>query len=139
MRLFLDTSTLLAAAGSATGASREVFRRAPANDWTLIVVPYVVDEVLRNLSKLRPRATADWAKLRLQLSVMDNVLTLDRPSVFDSASDRPVLFSALAWSDILLTLDRTDFSGQLGNQFYELMIRMPAQFLAEQRAAGRLR
>lgn len=50
MRLFLDTSVLLAACGSATGASREIFRRAPANDWTLIATPYVVAEVLRNWS-----------------------------------------------------------------------------------------
>ena len=49
MNLFLDTSVLLAASGSATGASREIFRRATVNGWTLLVTPYVIEEVLRNL------------------------------------------------------------------------------------------
>ena len=59
MRLFLDTSVLLAASGSATGASRELFNRAPANDWRLIATPYVIEEVLRNLSLLPHTATID--------------------------------------------------------------------------------
>jgi hypothetical protein len=49
MRLFLDTSVLLAASGSATGASREIFRLASANEWALVATPYAVEEVLRNL------------------------------------------------------------------------------------------
>lgn len=45
MNLFLDTSVLLAASGSALGASREIFRRAPANGWTLMTTPYALEEV----------------------------------------------------------------------------------------------
>jgi predicted nucleic acid-binding protein len=52
MKLFLDTSVLLAASGSSDGASREIFRLAPFNGWTLLATPYVVEEVLRNLPKL---------------------------------------------------------------------------------------
>ena len=59
MRLFLDTSVLLAASGSATGVSREVFRLAPANDWRLVATPYVVEEVLRNFPELALSASAD--------------------------------------------------------------------------------
>jgi predicted nucleic acid-binding protein len=59
MRVFLDTSVLLAASGSATGASREVFRLAPANRWTLVTTPYVVEEVLRNLPRLPVAASSD--------------------------------------------------------------------------------
>ena len=54
MKLFLDTSVLLAAAGSSTGASRELFRSAPSNGWNLLVTPYVIEEVLRNLPTFRP-------------------------------------------------------------------------------------
>jgi len=43
MRLFLDTSVLLAASGSASGASRQIFRLAAANSWWLIATPYVVE------------------------------------------------------------------------------------------------
>ena len=38
MRLFLDTSVLLAGSGSPAGASRELFRLAPRNGWTLAVL-----------------------------------------------------------------------------------------------------
>jgi hypothetical protein len=82
VRLFLDTSVLLAASGSAAGASRHLFLKAPINHWTLIATPYVIEEMLRNLPELPPEATADWARLRPELVIMDDVLTLDRPVVF---------------------------------------------------------
>ena len=139
MRLFLDTSTLLAASGSAAGASREVFRLALGNRWTLVATPYVVEEVLRNLPKLPWSACADWSVLRQELILVDDVLTVDRIAVFPIAKDRPILFSALAWADGLLTLDRNDFGNLLGASFYGLAILTPGQFLQRERAAGRLK
>jgi predicted nucleic acid-binding protein len=100
--LFLDTSVLLAASGSSKGASREIFRLAPKQQWTLITIPYVLEEVTRNLKNLPHDASADWVRLRRQLTIEDNVLSLDRPTTFGSAKDRPILFSALAWADVLL-------------------------------------
>ena len=61
MNLFLDTSVLLAACGSATGASREIFRQASVSGWVLLATPYVLEEVLRNLGNFPPAASADWA------------------------------------------------------------------------------
>ena len=138
MRIFLDTSVLLAACRSVTGASREIFRLASAQGWVLIATPYVVEEVLRNLVDFPPAASAEWAKLRADLLVMDDVLTLDRPVVFSVSKDRPILFSALAWADVLLTLDRGDFSDLLGQSFYELLVLRPGVFLQREREAGRL-
>ena len=139
MRLFLDSSALLAASGSTRGATREIFRLAPANGWTLVVIPYVVEEVLRNLPQLPVEASADWARLRRELLIMDDVLTLDWPSVFPVAKDRPILFSALAWADVLLTHDRGDFAELLGREFYGLFILTPGEFLERERSAGRLK
>lgn len=139
MRLFLDTSTLLAASGSDTGASREVFRRSSANGWELVATPYVIEEVLRNLPTLPTAATAAWAGLRPELILMDDVLTLDRPVIFGPAKDRPILFSALAWADVLLTLDRADFGELIGKTFYGLRVLRPGTFLEEERASERLR
>ena len=111
MRIFLDTSVLLAASCSTNGASREIFRRERTNKWILVTTPYVMEEALRNLGKFPLSASAEWGRLQPALLIMDNVLTLDRPSVFTAAKDRPVLFGALAWADLLLTLDRGDFGG----------------------------
>jgi hypothetical protein len=139
VRLFLDTSVLLAASGSDRGASREVFRRAAECDWILLASPYVVEEVFANLPSLPAVAAANWARLRPELALMDDVLTLDRAAVFEPAKDRPILFSALAWSETLLTLDRGDFGALLGSTFYGLSILTPGMFLERERAAGRLR
>jgi len=138
VKLFLDTSVLLAACGSDHGASHAVFDYAPALRWTLISTPYVVDEVLGNLPILPSAATSKWARLRQTLILMDDVLTLDRIVVFEPAKDRPILFSALAWSDALLTLDRRDFGALLGRSFYGLPVLTPAMFLQRERDEGRL-
>jgi hypothetical protein len=52
VRLFLDTSVLLSAAGSVAGASREIFHRASSNGWVLIATHYGLEEVLRNPARL---------------------------------------------------------------------------------------
>ena len=139
MRLFLDTSTLLAACGSSAGASREIFRLAPVQDWTLIVTPYVLEEVLDNLSRLSSQASVAWPGLRSQLTVLDDILTIKLPAVFSVGKDRPILFSALAWADVLLTLDKGDFGALLGGSFYDLLILKPGDFLQQERANGRLK
>ena len=49
-----------------------------------------------------------------------------------------MLFSALAWSDLLLTLDRADFSELIGRDFYGLPVLTPGMFLTRERSSGRL-
>lgn len=138
MRLFLDTRVLLATCGSSTGASHEIFRQARVHGWTLIATPYVIGEALNNLADFPPSATTQWANLRTDLLLLDDVVTLDLPAVFTAGKDRPILFSALAWADVLLTLDRGDFGEMLGGSFYELMVLTPGDFLQRERLAGRL-
>jgi hypothetical protein len=94
--------------------------------------------VLRNLPDFPPFASSNWARLRPSLLVMDDVLTLDRPAVFPAGKDRPILFSALAWADILLTLDLGDFGGLMDKPFYGLLVLKPGIFMERERAAGRL-
>jgi predicted nucleic acid-binding protein len=136
--LFLDTSVLLAAAGSMSGASRAVFDHAAKQGWVLFSSPYAINEVLRNLPKLRTSATNEWLRLRPQLILADDVVSLDRPAVFAASKDRPILFSALASAEVLLTLDKADFTDMLGENFYGLRVLLPYDFLEQERAAGRL-
>lgn len=138
MRVFLDTSVLLAASASDQGASREVLVRAADCGWTLLASPYVIEEVHNNLPDWPAEVTAQWARLRPQLDLVDDVLTLDRIVVFEPAKDRPILFSALVWAQVLLTHDRADFGSMLGGTFYDLSILTPGMFLERERAAGRL-
>jgi hypothetical protein len=90
---------------------------------------------MRNLPDFPLNATTDWLRLRGQLLVMDDVLTLDRPVIFLAGKDRPILFGALAWADVLLTLDRGDFSGLLDGEFYGLSVLKPGTLVARHRAS----
>jgi len=101
--------------------------------------PYGLSEVVRNLSKLPAVATAEWVRFRQQLEIVDDIVSLDRPVVLSASKDRPILFTALAWSDTLLTLDRQDFASLIGGEFYGLRVRLPFEFLEEERSAGRLK
>ena len=139
MRLFLDASVLLAAAVSPTGLSRALFTLAGQQGWVLVTSPYVLTEVQRNLGKLPAQATADWVRLRPQLAVVDDVVTLDRPAIFAASKDKPILFTALAWTQVLLTLDKADFADLLGQTFYGLQVLLPYDFLQRERTAHRLK
>lgn len=139
MNLFLDSSVLLAACGSTNGASSAIFQFAPRNNWGLLASPYVVSEVTKNLNSFPDSATERWNSFRLRLTMVADILTVDRVTVFPVAKDRPILFSALCWADVLLTLDRADFNELLGKDFYGLEIMKPGSFLARERASGQLR
>ena len=101
-----------------------------------MAIPYVAEEVQRNLLKFPPEAAREWSKLRILLNIKKNVLTIPNPVVFSAAKDRPVLLSALAHADVLLTLDRADFLGVLGRQFYGMNIMTPGDFLQRERERG---
>jgi hypothetical protein len=79
-----------------------------------------VAEVARYLAGFTAPVTVTWLRLRERLNVVDDVLTIDKRAVFPVNKDRPILFSALATADVLLTLDRVDFGRLLGTDFYGL-------------------
>ena len=139
MNLFLDSSVALAASLSSTGASRQVFDLAAAQSWLLIISPWVLREVRDNLANKPPAATRAWLALRAKAIVEDDELTFDWPLVFDVTKDKPVLCTALACADVLLTLDRRDFQTLLGQNVYGLRIQTPGEFLRAEREAGRSR
>ncbi|MCX6937314.1 MAG: PIN domain-containing protein [Verrucomicrobia bacterium] len=140
MKVFLDTSVLLAAAGSSKGASRFVFQHAKARGWQLLSSSYCIEETHRNIGKIGPKAAPYWrAHLFPDLALVPIELAFDQVLVFPKAKDRPVLLSAFgAEADVLLTLDEADFQKVIGGQIYSLQVRSPGQFLIDQREAGLL-
>ena len=139
MKLFLDASVLLAACGRRAGGSRAVCDLAAAHGWRLLAGEYVLREVERNVSRrLPPAAQDEWQRIRPLLEVVADVLTFEWPVIFPAAKDRPVLFTAAATADMLLTLDRADFGSVMAAGFYGLPVMKPGDFLRRERAAGRL-
>jgi hypothetical protein len=105
VNVFLDSSGLLAACGSGAGASRAVIDAAAGQGWSLLTSGYVLAEVESNLAALPVGASDSWAQIRPKLETVPDVLTFEWPAVFAPARDRPILFTAAAWADVLLTLD----------------------------------
>ncbi len=97
MRLFLDTSVLLAASGSAKGASRYLITEATAYGWELVSSDYCEEEAHRNLTKVgRSAATAWKTQIAPHVRLIRASVALDKPLVFPKAKDRPVVITALA-------------------------------------------
>lgn len=71
-------------------------------------------------------------------SAVSDELTFVWPVVFPAVKDKPVLFTAAAAADVLLTLDRVDFGGVMTTDFYGLPVMKPGDFLRRERTAGRL-
>ena len=139
MNIFLDTGVLLAACGSATGSSRALFTFAPRQGWTLMASPYALNEVVKNLHAFPASATVEWLRLKSLLALVDDVVSLDRPAIFTAGKDRSILFTALAYAQVLLTHDRADFGDLLNRDFYGLTVLLPSDFLERERSAGRLK
>ena len=91
-----------------------------------------------NIPKFGPGLGEAWQRLEPQLSIVADVVSLDRALVFPVAKDRPVLVTALAWADVLLTLDRADFVNLLGSSCYGMPIMLPSEFFTRERTAGRI-
>jgi hypothetical protein len=91
-----------------------------------------------NLTFLAPAALSSWLALSNKLNLVDDSLVMDWPVVFSPAKDRPILFTALAYADVLLTLDRADFGPLMGIGFYGLQIMKPGEFLRRERGVGRI-
>jgi hypothetical protein len=138
VKLFIDASVALAAAGQKTGASHAIFDRAPEMGWELQASNYVLREIVANLHRFPPLAAQEWPDLRQRLLIVRDLTSFDYPTVFSSGKDRPVLFTAAGWADVLLTLDRRHFGRFFQPGFYSLRVSPPGDFLATERKAGRL-
>jgi predicted nucleic acid-binding protein len=137
VKLFIDASVALAAAGQNTGASRVIFDAASSMGWELQVSNHVLREIAANLHRFPPLAAQEWPGLAQRLVLVRDLTSFDYPAVFEPGKDRPVLFTAAGWADVLLTLDRQHFGRFFASGFYSLRVSPPGDFLAAERRAGR--
>ena len=137
MKLFIDANVALAAAGQKTGASRAIFDAAPAMGWELQASNHVLREIAANLHRFPPLAAQEWPALLPKLLIVRDLTSFDYPAVFSPGKDRPVLFTAAGWADMLLTLDRQHFGRFFRSGFYSLRVSPPGGFLTAERKAGR--
>jgi predicted nucleic acid-binding protein len=133
VRLFLDSSVLLSAAGSEKSISRLIVTIAEEWGWELVTAFYCRDETTRNIRKFPPKASKAWQALQNDMAFTPNALTSKRPLLLTASKEKPVLLSALAAkSDVLLTLDTGDFEILLDTKVYGMLVTTPRSFLINQ-------
>jgi predicted nucleic acid-binding protein len=113
-RLFLDSSVLIAAMASESGASRVILVLAEVGLVKLVACPYVLQEVERNLSKKLPALLPIYHQLldHLQFEMVTNpsLAEVQRWAAIIVPKDAPVLAAAVAANPHrLVTLDTRDF------------------------------
>jgi len=129
VRVFLDASVILAACGRDSGASRRIFDIHKHEGWAILASGYVMGEVRANIESLGKQAVSDWRRFESDLRLVRDQFVVNWPVVFAPAKGRPILFTALAFADVLLTLDKRDFGPLMGVGFYGLEIMKPGDFL----------
>lgn len=131
MRLFLDSSVLLAAAGSSTGASRLLIEECKQQNWNLLSSQYCLEEAHKNLVKVGVEAENAFDEIVAPaVEFCETFLIIDKPFIYNVAKDKPVVATALALQcDALLTLDRADFQDLLGEKFYGMSIVTPGTWV----------
>jgi predicted nucleic acid-binding protein len=135
LSVFVDTSVLIAGAGSKSGASRTVLVMAEIGLFRSVLSHQVLEECERNLRIKLPRALPILAEL---LAGIDPEIVPDPPieesSYWEAViapKDAPILAAAhLAGADRLLTLDRQDFTIDVAVAG-DLLILTPGEFVQE--------
>lgn len=133
MRVFLDSSVLLSACGSARSLSRLVGEIAAPRDWKLVSSAYCRAETVKNLVKFGESGEEYWKMFQNKVEWTPNALTTRRPLLLTASKDKPVLISALAAKcAVLLTLDTGDFGVLLRTEVYGMRVFTPRDFLVSQ-------
>ena len=114
MRLLFDTAILARANPKASGIARELLERVRQDHHTLIVSPFLLEEIKRVLNyprlqakyKLSAAEITDFVEyLEAVAEVIDPVVA--EPVVLSDPKDDPIIYAAVAGqADVICTLDR---------------------------------
>jgi predicted nucleic acid-binding protein len=135
LRVFVDSSVLIAGAGSRSGASRAVLMMAEIGLYNLVLSRQVLDECERNLRRKLPAALPVFAELLANIGpeIVPDPSSEEsaRWQTVISAKDAPILAAAvLAVPDRVLTLDMKDFTPKVAAKS-GLTIQTPSDFVKE--------
>ena len=134
LKVFLDTSALIAGVASSRGAARAVLQLAEIGLIEVIVSRQVIVEADRNIEEKLPKILNEYREfMELLAPVM-----IDDPRQKDierflkiiNYDDAPILASAvISGADFLVTWDRKHFMDKNINIYSQLKIVTPGEFL----------
>jgi len=115
LRVLPDTSVVIAALNSTTGASAEIFNPARRNRLLLITTPYIISEteevIRRKFPKLQPLFQELKSGMFLVIAEDPPLTTVKQAArIISDLKDAPILAAAMTHRvDYLVTLDHRDF------------------------------
>lgn len=114
-RVFIDSSVLIAASYSSTGASREIIRQAIRGTVALVISDLVLEETRRNLAHKAPEALPPFETF-LETVTFEIVRPTKRQilqaSQYTALKDAPIVAAARRGQvDYLVSLDRRHLVG----------------------------
>lgn len=115
MRVFIDSSVLIAASYSSTGASREIIRQAIRGKIELVISNLVLEETSANLSIKAPEALPAYQQF-LDVIPFETISPTKRQVLeaaeYTDLKDAPIVAAAKrAGVDYLVSLDRRHLVG----------------------------
>ncbi|MDO8283323.1 MAG: PIN domain-containing protein [Thermodesulfovibrionia bacterium] len=136
LRIFLDTSALIAGIVSSKGAAREILRLAEADIIDVVISKQVIVEADRNIASKLTHMLADYRKYMKALSpelVHDpSAQDIQKYARLINKDDAPILTAAeLSGSDYLVTWDKKHFISANVKKGVTVQIVTPGEFLKE--------
>ena len=115
LRILLDTSVIISALNSATGASAAIFDFARRGRLVLTTTSYIINETEEVIQRKFPKLQPPFQKLKsepfLVVAKDPTLATIKRATqMISDPKDVPILAAAITHQvDYLVTLDRKDF------------------------------
>jgi len=133
LRVFIDTSALLAGLNSPYGAAGTILAACFAHDLITIISPQIIEEAERNIPIKFPHLTTSWAAFVLIPPIITrkpSLAEVRRAYKILPTSDAPILASAVtAKPDALITWNTKDFLRKEVIASVPFPIFIPQQFL----------
>ena len=133
LRVFVDTSALLAGLNSPYGAAGTILAACFAHDLIPIISPQIIEEAERNIPSKFPHIAMAWASFLLippEITPAPSPAQVRRAHKILPTSDAPILASAVtAKPDALITWNTKDFLQKEVIASVSFPILIPQQFL----------
>ena len=133
LRVFIDTSALLAGLNSPYGGAGTILAACLAHDLVAVISPQVVEETERNIPLKFPLLATAWAAFLLippEITRAPSLADIQRAYKILPTSDAPILASAIkARPDALITWNTRDFLRQEVTASVSFPILIPQEFL----------
>jgi SRSO17 transposase/predicted nucleic acid-binding protein len=132
-KVFVDSTVLMAACISASGASRVIVEHGQAGPFSLLASPLVLEETSRNLQKKKPAALTQLSRFHLTSSANPALATIERASRIVALKDAPIIAAAVeGGAEYLVTLDQVHLlsARQAVARDFGLAVLTPGELLA---------